>query len=92
MILELSEQFQADLRSLEAQDRGRLLDALLALPEAFRSPHRHSGLGLRKVHPVGIWEARLGLRLRLILQLERNTAVLLRVGDHEDIARYLRNI
>ena len=92
MILELTEQFQADLRSLPADDRAKLLDALLALPEAFRSPHRHSGLGLRKVHPAGIWEARIGLQLRLVLHLERNTAVLLRVGNHQEIARYLRRL
>lgn len=92
MILELSEQFQADLHSLQPDDRARLLDALLALPDAFRSPHRHSGLGLRKVHPVGIWEARAGLQLRFVFHLGRNTAVLLRAGTHQEIARHLRRL
>ena len=92
MILQLTESFQADVRSLEAQDRARLLDALLALPDAFRSPDRHSGLGLRKIHASGIWEARVGLQLRLVLGLERNTAVLLRAGSHQEISRYLRRL
>lgn len=92
MILELSEQFQEDLASLRAEDRSSLFEAILALPVAFRSPHRHSGLGLRKLHPTGIWEARVGLKLRLVFQLERNTAVLLRVGKHDKIARYLRRL
>ena len=54
MILELTERFQEDLRSFEPADRARLLDALLALPQAFQFPQGHSGLGLRKLHPVGI--------------------------------------
>ena len=77
---------------MEAQDRIRVLETLLELPDGFRNPHRHSGLGLRKLHPRGIWEARAGLQLRLVFCLEHNTAVLVRVGDHQEIARYLRRI
>ena len=92
MILELSEVFQRDLRALGADERADLFEALLVLPGAVGAPHQHVGLGLRKLHPAGIWEGRAGLALRFVFRLERNTAVLLRVGTHDEIRRFLRRL
>lgn len=59
MRIALSERFQQDARQLPSEQKNRLLDTLLALPNAMRSPHVHAGVGLRKLHESGIWEARL---------------------------------
>lgn len=92
MRLALTERFQKDLARLTQSQRAQVFEALLGLPAAFREPHRHSGLGLRKVHPRGIWEARIGLGLRLVLASEADTAVLMRVAGHDEIRRFLREL
>ncbi len=92
MRLALTERFQRDVRALSEGERAAVFDALLALPAAFGDPHLHAGLGLRKVHGSGIWEARVGLGLRLVLALERETATLVRVGGHDEVRRFLRSL
>ena len=92
MRLALTERFQHDVRSLDAPARAAVLDVLLGLPAAIGDVHRHQGLGLRKLHRSGVWEARVGLGLRLILTIERDVCTLLRVGTHEDVLRYLRSL
>jgi len=52
----------------------------------------HSGLGIRKLHRSGIWEARLGLGLRLVFAVQKEVLTLVRVGTHQDIQRYLRTL
>ena len=92
MRLELSERFQRDVRGLDAAGRAAVLDALLALPTALGAVHRHVGLGLRKLHARGIWEARVGLGLRLVFALDADTCTLVRVGSHEDVRRFLKSL
>ena len=92
MNLHLSAQFLADLERLEPRERSRVLDALLALPAAFRHPHQHSGLGIRKIHPSGVWEGRAGLGLRILFVLKSNTIFAEAVGDHDHVQRYLRRL
>jgi len=58
------------VRGLEGDRRAAVFDALLALPKALGEPHAHAGLGIRKLHASGIWEARVGLDLRLVFALQ----------------------
>jgi mRNA-degrading endonuclease YafQ of YafQ-DinJ toxin-antitoxin module len=55
-------------------------------------PHTHAGLGLRKLHRSGIWEARVGLGLRLVFGLQPDLLALARVGSHEDVRRFLKEL
>jgi mRNA-degrading endonuclease YafQ of YafQ-DinJ toxin-antitoxin module len=90
--VELSEAFQRDVRGLSEAHRLAVVDAVLSLPRAIGDLHRHAGLGLRKLHASGIWEARVGLGLRLVFALAANRLTLVRVGPHDDIRRYLRQL
>lgn len=90
MQIGLSAGFQADVRSLGPEERAAVFDVILSLPRALGDPHGHSGLGLRKIHRSGIWEARLGLGLRLVFTLEPKVLTLVRVGTHDEVRRYLR--
>lgn len=92
MRMVLTERFQTDVRGLSPLQRGHLFDVLLALPSALQDPLRPAGIGLRKLHPSGIWEARLGLGLCLIFALERDAAALLRVADHDEVRRFLKTV
>lgn len=92
MRIALTERFQRDTTSLSMEGRAALFETMLALPGSLGRPHVHHGLGIRKLHPSGIWEARVGLGLRLIFTLEPGTLTLVRVGKHEDIRRFLREL
>jgi mRNA-degrading endonuclease YafQ of YafQ-DinJ toxin-antitoxin module len=92
MKLALTERFQRDVRDLATDRKAALFDVMLSLPRAIGEPHLHSGLGIRKIHRSGIWEARAGLGLRLVFTLERDLLTLVRVGSHDEIRTYLREI
>jgi len=49
-------------------------------------------LGLRKVHASGIWEARVGLGIRLVFTLSEGLLRLVRAGAHDDVRRYLKSL
>jgi mRNA-degrading endonuclease YafQ of YafQ-DinJ toxin-antitoxin module len=92
MRIGLTERFQRDAGALAADQRQALFTAILALPGAIGQPHLHQGLGLRKLHPSGIWEARAGLGVRLVFTLEPDLLTLLRAGTHDDVRRFLREL
>jgi mRNA-degrading endonuclease YafQ of YafQ-DinJ toxin-antitoxin module len=92
MRVALAEGFQRDVRALWEAHRLAVFDTLLALPRAMGAPHVHAGLGLRKLHASGIWEARVGLGLRLVFALEADLLTLVRVGRHDEIRRFLRQL
>jgi len=92
MKIALTERFQRDVRGLDEDRRAAVFEVLLMLPGALGEAHTHAGLGIRKLHRTGIWEARVGLGLRLVFALEPNLLTLVRVGSHEDIRRYLRDL
>ena len=69
-----------------------MFDSVLSLPRAVGDPHTHAGLGIRKLHPSGIWEARVGLGLRLVFTQEHGLLTLVLVGTHEDVRRFLRDL
>jgi mRNA-degrading endonuclease YafQ of YafQ-DinJ toxin-antitoxin module len=92
MQIALTERFQRDAAGLAGDQRAALFEAILALPRALGRPHLHQGLGIRKLHGSGIWEARVGLGLRLVFALEPDRMTLVRVGTHEDVRRFLREL
>ncbi|MGH9461758.1 MAG: hypothetical protein ACRD1X_11110 [Vicinamibacteria bacterium] len=92
MNLALAERFQRDVRDLKEDQRAAVFEVILSLPGAIGEPHLHSGLGIRKLHRSGIWEARLGLGLRLVFAMQQEVLTLVRVGTHQDIQRYLRTL
>jgi mRNA-degrading endonuclease YafQ of YafQ-DinJ toxin-antitoxin module len=92
MKLALTERSQRAVRDLDDPKRTAVFDSILALPKAFGDLHAHAGLGIRKLHASGIWEARVGLGLRLVFTQEHSLLTLVRVGTHEDIRRFLRDL
>lgn len=92
MQIALTERFQRDAAALVDDQRAALFEAMLALPRAIGKPHLHQGLGIRKLHASGIWEARVGLGLRLVFAIERDRITLVRIGTHEDVRRFLREL
>ena len=92
MRIQLTERFQQDFAALSGDERMRLFSVMLKIPTALKAPHLHGGMGLRKLHPSGIFEARLGLSLRLVFGVESGSVILHRVGTHDEIQRYLKSL
>ena len=92
MRVALAEAFQRDARALPETQRLAVLEAMLSLPRVVGEPHLHAGLGIRKLHASGLWEARVGLGLRLVFALETDRLTLVRVGSHDAIRRCLRQL
>jgi mRNA-degrading endonuclease YafQ of YafQ-DinJ toxin-antitoxin module len=92
MQIALTERFQGDAAGLGDDQRTVLFQAILALLRAIGRPHLHQGLGIRKLHGSGIWEARVGLGLRVVFTFELDRVTLVRVGSHEDVRGSLREM
>ena len=88
----LLERFQRDLQELQDADKTKCIDLLLSLPRSVGGPHLHSGVGIRKIHRSGIYEARLGLSLRVIFALRPDEVVLVTAGSHDRVQRYLKTL
>lgn len=88
----LTERFQRDVRDLQKDQRAAVFEVVLALPRVVGESHTHAGLGIRKLHHTGIFEARVGLGLRIVFTLDPGTLSLVRVGSHEEVRRYLREL
>jgi hypothetical protein len=78
------------LAGLRPDEQAETLAVLRRLPEAFGRPHAHAGLGLRQWRR-GIYEARIGLRIRVIFERDGDLPVIKTLGDHATIRRYLRD-
>jgi mRNA-degrading endonuclease RelE of RelBE toxin-antitoxin system len=92
MKVALTERFQRAARDLDDNQRAVVFDALLALPRVIGDPHAHAGLGIRKLHASGIWEARVGLELRLVFALQPGLLTPVTVGRHDEVRRFLRDL
>jgi mRNA-degrading endonuclease YafQ of YafQ-DinJ toxin-antitoxin module len=88
----LTERFQRDVRDLGEDQRRAVFEVMLGLSRALRDPHLHAGLGIRKLHRSGVFEARVGLGLRLVFAVDDEVLALVRVGSHDEVRRYLREL
>lgn len=81
--------FDRSLTRLRAAERAQARQALERLLDYFNGGPKPVGLGLRKLRGA-YWEIRLSLAARIVFSLERDVAVFVLVGDHDDIRRFLR--
>ena len=79
--------FHATWKKLDGRLKERVVDVILALPTLQSDPHKHSGVGFRRLHHRDFWEARLDLRWRLILHISEKEVVLFDVMNHDQVRR-----
>lgn len=83
--------FKGEARSLSDEQLDQLDVALRLLPGALGKPHRHSGLGIRRLQK-NHFELRGSRDLRVVFELEGRTATLRMVGNHDEVRRFLKNL
>ena len=84
--------FVASCGDLDRERRAAVFEAILGLEAAFRNPKLHRRIGLRKLHPSGVWEIRIGLSLRALFTLESNEATFFLLGTHDQVKRFLKSL
>ena len=77
------------VRLLAPESRAKLQKLLSAVSENFGNPHRHAGLGLRKLGP-GIWECRFDLSLRVVLIQDGDNLLAYDILSHGQVQAWLR--
>ena len=88
--IEISARFKSDARSLSGEQLDQIDTALALLPNAFGQPHRHSGLGIRRLKK-NHFEFRIDRDTRVVFELKGSTATLRMVGSHDAVRRFLKN-
>jgi len=87
--LELSESFRAAVRRYPKETRGKIGKALEGVQNDFGHPHRHCGLGVRKLSQTW-FEIRVGLGIRLIFQNRLESLLFVMAGNHDEVRKFLR--
>jgi mRNA-degrading endonuclease RelE of RelBE toxin-antitoxin system len=82
--------FRHSWEHLTATEQGRILDIIIALPDLLKNPHQHSGFGLRKIQGSRLMEARIGLRWRLVMEVDASGITLYDVMNHDQVRRINR--
>jgi mRNA-degrading endonuclease RelE of RelBE toxin-antitoxin system len=78
------------LKKIPKADHTNINAAIAQLAGTIGNPHQHSGVGVRRLHP-GIFEIRVGLRLRVVFTVRADKVFLHTVGDHDQVQDWLRN-
>ena len=87
--LDLSASFRAAVRKYPKETRGKIGRALQWLERDFGHPHRHQGLGIRKLS-ASYFEVRAGLDIRLVFQNRPDSLLFVMVGNHDEVQTFLR--
>jgi mRNA-degrading endonuclease RelE of RelBE toxin-antitoxin system len=78
------------LKMIPKADQTNINAAIARLVGIIGNPHQHSGAGVRRLHP-GIFEIRVGLRLRVLFTVRADKIFLHTAGDHDQVQAWLRN-
>jgi mRNA-degrading endonuclease RelE of RelBE toxin-antitoxin system len=88
--LRLSPRIRKRVAKLGAADRELIADALRALADGFGAPHRHGGLGVRRLRG-NLFECRAGLHWRVVFFAEKSLLAAYDVMTHDEVKAWLRN-
>lgn len=85
----LGRRFIRSLSKLAPEQQAKAQDVLNAVMAGFGEPHRHAGLGLRKLTSE-YYECRIDLRWRIVMQSRPGNLLAFDIMTHEEIRAFLR--
>jgi len=89
--VELTPELKAEIRRLPKRHRKQIGNVITAVRDGFGIPHLHSGLGIRRLRDE-LFECRVGLKLRLVLYVERGVLSFTDLGTHDQIRKLLKGL
>jgi len=75
---------------MSAADREQIPESLRPLAGGFGNPHRHSGLGIRRLRK-DLFECRAGLQFRIVFLAEKGLLTAYDVMTHDELKAWLRS-
>ena len=87
--VEFIERFAKDVQVLPAATRLEIEETLRRLSQTFGQPHLHTGLGIRRLKH-NYFECRVGSDLRMVFKLDGSVLTMTRIGNHEDVRRFIK--
>ena len=87
----LSSRFRAVVRAYPKPVRVEIGRAIDLLQTSLGHPHRHAGLGIRKL-VGGYFEMRAGLHLRVIFRMDSEDVVFVFAGTHDEVQRFIKSL
>ena len=92
MRFEFKPSFERSIKSLPDSERIDIKDAASKLIDILsRDRHIHRGLGLKRL-TKDFWEARKGIKARMLFRWTGNLVEFVLAGNHDDVKRFLKNI
>jgi mRNA-degrading endonuclease YafQ of YafQ-DinJ toxin-antitoxin module len=89
--IEFAPPFTAKARTFSPEDRREIEGVLLRLSETFGQPHLHGGLGIRRLKR-DYFECRFGRDLRLVFRLAGDVLIMTRLGNHQEVRNFIKNV
>ncbi|MGA2604708.1 MAG: hypothetical protein ABSG14_10810 [Verrucomicrobiia bacterium] len=87
----LSERFRTVVREYPKPVRVEIGKSIDLLQESLGHPHRHAGLGIRKLIS-SYFEMRVGLDVRVIFRLDVDAITFVFAGTHDEVRRFLKQL
>jgi len=88
-VIRVRRSFGRAYKKLTPQQQTTVDKAIAHLESSFGRPHLDAGIGLRPFG--GYFEFRAGLGLRVLFVVQQSDPVLVVVGDHDAIRRFVKN-
>jgi len=86
----ISARLKKRVDKLPLEIRAAASEAIANVAAAFGHPHKHGGLGLRKLGRYS-YEVRAGIHWRVVFFLEGETMTAYDVMDHDEVRRWVRS-
>lgn len=83
--------FLKQIEKLDPQVRRAAKEAAARVIDFYESAARTPGLGVKRLRG-DIWEARSGLRIRVLYRLSGGELRFVLAGGHDDVRRFLRSL
>ncbi len=92
MRFEFKPSFDRSIKSLPSSEKTDVKETALQLIDVLSKDRQiHQGLGLKRL-AGDFWEARKGIKARILFRWKGDLVEFVLVGNHDDIKRFLRNI
>lgn len=90
MRIDLHPRIRKRVEKLSESDRQQISEALRELAGGFGNPHRHSGLGIRRLRN-DLFECRAGLQWRIVFFAEKGLLTAYDLMTHDELRSWLRS-
>jgi mRNA-degrading endonuclease RelE of RelBE toxin-antitoxin system len=80
--------FDRALKRLSPDTQELVISTAKKLPLVFGRPHEHSGFSVRRIG--NFYEFRVGLQWRVVFVVSSGDAILVTVGNHDEVVRFIR--